>query len=167
MSHIQTKEAIQEIVRLVKEAQVIASKHGWENILQPGLIKEMVIADILNHEVHKTKHQADAFEYGKPEVGFEYLTCKQGGTFQIDRVFKHPPEKRQKSLKRIIRNQAIYCAVFDSTNTLQVQEIWHLDIRTFLDEVIKQLEASSNDISHIGVTIKWVRQNGTQVYPDK
>ncbi len=123
MSDLQIKEAIQEIITLVRKAQEIASKYGWTNIVQPGLVKEMIIADILGHEVHKTKHQPDAFEYGNPEIGFEYLTCGQGGSFQLDRMFKHPPEKRQKSLDRITRNKMIYCAIFDKKDMLKVVEI--------------------------------------------
>lgn len=165
MSNLLTKKAIQEIITLIHKAQEIATQHGWSNIVQPGLIKEMIVADILGHEVHKTKHQPDAFEYGNPKIGFEYLTCKEGGSFQLDRMFKHPPAKREKSLNRINRNKMIYCAIFNKDNMLEVLEIWQIDVSKFLAEATRQLENSSNDISHIGIPISWAKTNGKLVYP--
>ncbi len=47
---------IKEIVQHILEAQKIAKKHGYKNLLQPGLVKELIIGEILGHEVHKTKH---------------------------------------------------------------------------------------------------------------
>jgi len=41
---------IRRIVELITKAQKIASQHGYPNLLQPGLVKEMVVADILGHE---------------------------------------------------------------------------------------------------------------------
>ena len=92
---------ISRIVELVKEAQEIAARYGFRNLLQPGLIKELIIADILGHEVHKTKHEPDAYDPENPDLKYEYLSCFENGTFQLDRMFKSPPDKRAKSLERI------------------------------------------------------------------
>ena len=165
MSKQSEKEAIANIILPFKEAQQIASQHGWNNIIQPGLVKEMIIADILGHQVHKTKHEPDAFEYGNPEIGYEYLTCNNNkGSFQIDRFFKSPPAKKASSMARITRNKAIYCVIFDAKNSLDVLEIIEIDIDSFVIEVERQLSESSNDISHIGVPIKWARNNGKVVF---
>ena len=51
---------ISQIVEYVKKAQEIATRYGYKNLLQPGLVKELIIGDLLGHEVHRTKHQADA-----------------------------------------------------------------------------------------------------------
>ena len=161
---IQEKIAILKIISLFKEAQQIASEYGWNNIAQPGLVKEMIIADILGHQVHKTKHDPDAFEYNNPDIRCEYLTCNNKGSFQIDRFFKHPPEKKAKSMERITRNSKIYCVVFDSKSTLDVVKIIDVDINIFIDEVERQLESSSNDISHIGVPISWAEKNGKTIF---
>ena len=52
---------INQIVELIRRAQEIASQHGFKNILQSGFVKELIIANILGHDVHKTKHELDAY----------------------------------------------------------------------------------------------------------
>lgn len=155
---------ISQIVGYIKKAQEIAAQHGYKNLLQPGLVKELIIGDILGHEVHRTKHEADAWDPNNPEFKFEYLSCLEKGTFQLDRMFKSPPEKRAKSLVRVIRNAAIYGAVFEEDNPLTVTIIYGLSVAVVLREVERQLDASSNDISHVALTIKWCERNGEVVY---
>ncbi len=155
---------ISQIVELVKKAQEIASKHGFKNLLQPGLVKELIIADILGHNVHKTKHEPDAYDPSNPSLKYEYLSCFEDGTFQLDRMFKAPPEKRAKSLERITRNHRIYCAVFEEESPLAVIAIYEVEVETLLRETERQLARSRNDISHVGFTIKWVQENGREVY---
>ena len=155
---------IRQIINYVRKAQEIAAEHGFKNLLQPGLVKELVVADILGHEVHKTKHEPDAFDPAHPERKFEYLSCFEGGTFQLDRMFKSPADKRAKSLERITRNTAIYCAVFDEESPLDVLAIYEVAVDAVLREAWRQLDASRNEISHVGFTIKWTQQNGKLVY---
>ncbi len=155
---------IRQIINYIRQAQEIAAQHGFKNLLQPGLVKELVVADILGHEVHKTKHEPDAFDPAKPEHKFEYLSCFEGGTFQLDRMFSSPSFKRAKSLERITRNAAIDCAVFDKESPLDVLAIYEVSVEAMLRETERQLDASSNEISHVGFTIKWAQQNGKVVY---
>jgi hypothetical protein len=155
---------ISQIINFVRKAQEIAAQHGFKNLLQPGLVKELVIADILGHEVHRTKHEPDAFDPANPERKFEYLSCFDGGPFQLDRMFSSPPDKRAKSLERITRNTAIYCAMFDEESPLDVLVIYEVPVDAVVREAGRQLDASRNEISHVGVTIKWVQQNGKLVY---
>jgi hypothetical protein len=155
---------ISQIINYVRKAQEIAAQHGFKNLLQPGLVKELVVADILGHEVHRTKHEPDAFDPANPQRKFEYLSCFDGGTSQLDRMFSSPPDKRAKSLERITRNTAIYCAMFDEENPLDVLVIYEVPVDAMVREAGRQLDASRNEISHIGVTIKWVQQNGKLVY---
>lgn len=166
--HIIFKEAIvsyiSEIVALIRQAQSIASKYGFTNLLQPGLVKEMIIADILGHEVHRSKHEADAWDPADPSIKYEYLTCLEGGTFQLDRMFKSPPEKRAKSLERITRNTAVFCAVFYREKPLDVKKIYKIPIDKMLEEANRQLNASRNEISHIGYKIQWCEEHGEIVY---
>ena len=160
----QSVSYIRQIINYVRKAQEIATEHGFKNLLQPGLVKELAVADILGHEVHRTKHDADAYDPTDPSRQFEYLSCFQNGTFQLDRVFKHPPEKRSKSLERIKRNAAIYCVVFDRESPLDVLAIYEVSASVMLAEAERKLDASGNDISHIGFTIKWAQQNGKVLY---
>jgi hypothetical protein len=155
---------IRQIINYVRKAQEIATEHGFKNLLQPGLVKELAVADILGHEIHRTKHDADAFDPADPSRQFEYLSCFQNGTFQLDRVFKHPPEKRAKSLERIKRNAAIYCVVFDRESPLDVLVIYEIPTSVMFAEAERKLDASGNEISHVGFTIKWAQQHGKVVH---
>jgi len=155
---------ISQIVDFIRKAQELASKHGIRNLLQPGMVKELIIADILGHEVHKTKHEPDAWDPNDPTKKYEYLTCFEKGTFQLDRMFKRPRIKREKSLERVTRNSAIYCAVFEEENPLNILCIYRVDVTVFLSEVERQLNTSRNAISHVGITIKWCKDNGEIVY---
>ena len=158
---------IQQIINFIRKAQEIASLNGLRNILQPGLVKELAIADILGHEVHKTNHEPDAYDPANPSRQFEYLSCFVGGTFQLDRMFRSPVEKREKSLKRIKRNTAIYCAVFDEDSPLDVVIIYEVAVDVMLREAERQLDASRNEIAHVSFPIKWAQQNGKAVYTKK
>ena len=158
------REIYRKIIELVLKAADLARSIGISNLLQPGLVKEMIIADILGHEVHRTKHEPDAYDPENPSRKFEYLSCFEGGTFQLDRMFKSPADKRAKSLERITRNTAIYCAVFDEESPLDVITIYEVPVDVMLREEERQLDASRNDISHVGFTIKWAQQHGKIVH---
>ena len=155
---------IRQIIAYIRKAQEIAAQHGFKNLLQPGLVKELVVADILGHEVHKTKHEPDAYDPANPSRQYEYLSCFAGGTFQLDRMFKSPPDKRARSLERITRNALIYCAVFDKESPLDVIVIYEVAVEVMLREAERQLDASRNEISHVGFTIKWAEKNGRVVH---
>jgi hypothetical protein len=160
------KEKFDEIVMLLKKAQAIASQLGFINLFQPGLVKEIITANILNHEVHTTKHEADAWDPLNPNVKYEYLSCWEGGTFQLDRMFKHPEDKKRKSLQRIIRNDCFFCVVFKKEAPLDIKTIYKITTEYILQETERQLAASSNDISHVGFTIRWAEENGQIVYQE-
>lgn len=155
---------LKKIVSLLKEAQKLASKLGFNNLFQPGLVKEIITGAALEHEVHTTKHEADAWDPKDPSKLYEYLSCWEGGTFQLDRMFKSPEDKKKKSLQRIIRNDCFYCVVFQQESPLDIKVIYKVPTEKILKEAERQLSASSNDISHIGFTIKWAKANGEEVY---
>ncbi|MCY3536098.1 MAG: hypothetical protein F4X84_02765 [Synechococcus sp. SB0662_bin_45] len=87
-----------QIIELVLKAATLAESIGIENLVQPGLVKEIIIADILGHELISSKRDADAHAFGNPNEKYEYLCCKEGGSFQFDRMFKEPKEKREKGM---------------------------------------------------------------------
>lgn len=159
------KKIIQQkkIVSLLKDAQKLASKLSFNNLFQPGLVKEIIIGTALGHDVHTTKHAADAWDPKNPNKLYEYLSCWEGGTFQLDRMFKNPSGKRKKSLQRIIRNDCFYCVVFQKESPLDIKIIYKVPTEKILKETKRQLAASSNDISHVGFTIKWAKANGKKI----
>lgn len=161
------RKVYRQIIELVRKAARLARTAGIPNLLQPGLVKEMIVADILGHEPIATKHDADACDPQDESVLYEYLSCKEGGTGQLDRMFKEPPADRAKSLKRITRSRRLYFAVFFKADQTKVKVIYELEPRVVLDETKRRLDRSKNAISHVGFTEKWARANGIIVYEAK
>ena len=155
-----------QIIRLVLKASELAQSIGIANLLQPGLVKEMIIADILGHELIESKRDADAHAPGDPDEKYEYLSCKEGGSGQLDRMFREPPDKRAESLTRITRNAKIYFAVFYAANQTRCKVIYELEPDAVLAEAERQLNRSRNAISHVGFSVRWARENGKIVYED-
>jgi hypothetical protein len=54
--------------------------------------------------------------------------------------------------------------MFDEESPLDVLVIYEVPVDAVVREAGRQLDASRNEISHVGVTIKWVLQNGKLVY---
>jgi len=159
-----SRTIIRRILAHVTQAHKLACSVGIGNLLQPGLVKEMIIADLLGHALLLSKRAPDACDANDTTIRFEYLSCKEGGSGQFDRMFKEPREKRARSLERITRNQRIYLAVFLRDNQIQVKEIYELDPAIVVRECERQLDRSRNVISHVGLTIDWAAQNGKIVY---
>lgn len=155
------------ILKPILEAAKLARVIGISNLLQPGLVKEMIIADILKHKLITSKRHADACDPKNEKVLFEYLSCKEGGSGQFDRMFARPREKRDKSLLRIGRNNKIYLAIFYAANQTRVKTIYEIDPTVMIAEATRQLRRSRNDISHVGFSEAWALQNGRVVYPRK
>ena len=152
-----------ELFDLLKEAQRIAlEKHGVPNILQPGVIKELIMAEVLGHDLIPQKDSADAKD--KKGNSYEYLasirrlnvTTNKGCSFQMDRV-------TPSNLNRVTRNKAFYFGIFK--DHLEVQEIWKVKTSVVLAEVKRQLETCKNDIAHVNFLLKWLEENGTKVFP--
>lgn len=152
-----------KIIKLIRKAQEIADKKlKIKNVLQPGIIKELIIADILRHTIIPDKRLPDA----KDNKGyfFEYLSSINrknvktniGSSFQIDRITKN-------NLNRIKRNKAFYFAFF--ANHLTVEYIYKVETEKVLKQVVRQLNSCKNEIAHVNLLTKWVKENGIRVYP--
>ncbi len=158
------REVFRKIIDLILEAANLARSIGIPNLLQPGLVKEMMIADALGHRLITSKRDADACDPNNPAIVYEYLSCKEGGKGQFDRMFKEPPEKRALSLQRIERNRFIYFAVFFANEQTRLKVIYEIDVPVMLKEVERQLDASGNAISHVGFSPTWAAGHGRIVY---
>ncbi len=156
-----------KIIALVLKAADLAKTVGIVNLLQPGLVKEMIIADILGHILIHSKRDADAHAVDDPDEKYEYLSCKEGLTGQLDRMFKSPPEKRKESLRRITRNAKIFLAIFYAENQMRCKVIYELETKDVLKEAIRQLDVTRNEISHVGFNERWAKEIGKVVYQDK
>src|SRR3989338_3938504 len=158
---------IGQIIRLIIKAQVLALKIGVPNILQPGLVKEMIISEVLDHELITSKRDADACNKKDPSIKYEYLSCYEGGSGQLDRMFKKPLDKRTESFHRITRNRMIYFAIFYKENPLKIKTIYEITPDVLLKETERQLDRSSNAISHVGFSENLANQNSKIIYEDK
>jgi len=153
-----------KIIDLMKQASNEAKKIGITNILQPGLVKEMMMAEILGHKLIHSKRNADACDPDDESIQYEYLSCYVGGSGQLDRMFKEPPDKRKESLLRIKRNKFIYMAFFSKNTPLQIEVIYEICPKVMVRETERQLDRSRNSISHVGFNEAWARINGKVVY---
>ena len=158
------RKTYRKIIELVLEAAKLARTVGIPNLLQPGLVKEMIIAEHLGHVLIKTKRDADAHAPDNPDEKYEYLSCKEGGSGQLDRMFKEPADKRMESLERITRNKKIFFAVFYENDQTRCKVIYELPVTEVLKETERQLDRSGNKISHVGFSEKWTQEHGTIVY---
>ena len=161
------REIYRKIIELVLEAAELARSIGISNLLQPGLVKEMIIADILGHELIYSKRDADAHAPRNPNEKYEYLSCKEGGSGQLDRMFKEPAKKRAESLKRITRNSKVFFAVFYEANQTKCKVIYEIAPTAVVAETERQLDRSRNAISHVRFSEDWARANGRVVYQNK
>lgn len=151
------REVYRRIIELVLKAGELARSIGISNLLQPGLVKEMIIADLLGHELIHSKRDADAHAVDNPCEKYEYLSCKEGGTGQLDRMFKEPRDKRAVSLNRISRNHKVYFAVFYNASQMKCKVIYELTPDVVITETERQLDRSKNAISHVGFSEEWSR----------
>lgn len=161
------RKIFKKIIDLVLRAAELARSVGIPNLLQPGLVKEMIIADILGHELIPTKRDADARDPKDHSIKYEYLSCKEGGSGQFDRMFKEPQEKRRESIARITRNKKVFFAVFYATNQARAKIIYEIDPIVVVAETNRQLDRSRNAISHVGFSEDWASENGKVVYRDE
>ncbi|MBS3823823.1 MAG: hypothetical protein KGY53_07970 [Wenzhouxiangellaceae bacterium] len=150
------------LIDLLQHAQKIAlAKHGVSNILQPGVVKELMMAEVMGHELVPQKDSADA----KDQQGntFEYLASihrvgvktNRGCSFQMDRMTRG-------NLHRVTRNSAFYFGIFSGHLTLA--EIWRVEIPVVLAEVERQLDRCKNDIAHVNFLLRWLKVNGKRVW---
>ena len=142
---------------LIDTLNLFKTQNGFEqDLLTPGFIKEWLVSDILGHKCHKTKHGADATSMDGTEK-YEYLSCKEGGTFQLDRI-------HEGNLHRIERNDAFFFALFDKDNGLECLRIWKGSTSAVLMECRNKFRTMSQSSNHIGISRKWVINHCELVY---
>jgi len=150
------------ILKELMEAQRLAKKEfDINNILQPGIIKEIIMARILHHKPMPNKRDPDATD-SKGNY-YEYLSSvirttknNKGSSFQIDRIMTN-------NLNRITRNRCFYFGFFK--DNLKILEIWSVETQIILEEVKRQLKYCKNKIAHVNFLTSWVHKVGKRVYP--
>ena len=152
------KQQENPLLLLVGALNQFKKENGFEqDLLTPGFIKEWMVSEILDHNCHKTKHGADAYSKDGLEK-YEYLSCKEGGSFQLDRI-------HEDNLHRVERNNSFFFAQFDKEDGITCREIWSATTEIFLAEVKEKISLSRKESSkHVSISYKWVTENGTRVY---
>lgn len=155
-------------IEYLNKAQDLFRKAGIDNITQPGLIKEVIMADKLGHKIIKNKHLPDATDGSNY---FEYLSCqektskkgKKSGNFAIDCMFSDS-ERKPDSLDRITRNESFYCGVFEG---LTLKYIYNVSTDSFLeytdDNLTRRGVKSKNKEHTIKYPLSWVLKVGNMV----
>ena len=146
------------MVRLLNELNDEKNRLGYtQDLLTPGFLKEVIIGGILGHHVHRTKHGPDAYADKSEEVCYEYLSCKEGGSFQLDRI-------HEENLYRITRNDAFFFALFSKDNSLQAVKIYRVETDVVLAEAVRKISNMKESSKHIGFGHKWTKENGRLVW---
>ena len=149
---------MKEFFSLVSRLNTLKNEMGFEqDLLTPGFIKEVIIGSKLNHYVHRTKHGPDAYSDSTESVPFEYLTCKKGGSFQLDRI-------HEGNLHRIERNDMFYFGSFNKEDGISLEEVYEVETDKVLTEAKDKISRMSESSKHIGFGLSWVKNNGKLVY---
>lgn len=162
------RDKITEIIAQAEKLQSLCSEFNF-NAFQPGAIKELKMAMLLNHNWIRSKAQADACT-DDGESLYEYLSATENGNGQIDRFFKdglgQQHEKYLQSLQRIIRNKAFFLAYTnkDPSKPLDILRIYKVPTSAIEQEANRQLAASRNIISHLGFDETFAKTHGELVY---
>ena len=143
---------------LVTELNELKNELGFtQDLLTPGFIKEVVMGSKLNHYVHRTKHGPDAYNDETESKSYEYLTCKKGGSFQLDRIHNN-------NLHRIERNDTFYFGSFNKDDGITLEQVYEVDTDKVLTEAKTKISKMSASSNHIGFSLTWVKNNGKLVY---
>jgi len=143
---------------LVTELNELKNELGFtQDLLTPGFIKEVVMGSKLNHYVHRTKHGPDAYNDETESKSYEYLTCKKGGSFQLDRIHND-------NLHRIERNDTFYFGSFNKEDGITLEQVYEVDTSVVLNEAKTKISKMSASSNHIGFSLSWVKDNGKLVY---
>lgn len=113
-----------ELDGLLKELQLKDSS-------TPGLRREVQIAHLLGHYVHRTKHGPDAYNPQNEAERYEYLCSEVGHCVQMDRIDLTNVETR------IGKNAKIFAAFFRDGVVVKIYEI---DPKSFLNSAITKIE---------------------------
>ena len=147
------------MVKLLNELNDEKNRLGFQqDLLTPGFLKEVIIGGHLGHHVHRTKHGPDAYLDESEKECYEYLSCKEGGTFQLDRIDEN-------NLYRITRNDAFFFALFSKNNPLEAVKIYRVETDVVLAEAMRKIANMSKSSKHIGFGMPWTRENGKLVWP--
>jgi hypothetical protein len=158
---------IEHAVNLIMKAQSILTECGdGLQVTTPGLVKELIIAKILHHRFIQKKHDADACHFDNDDEKYEYLSCNEKGSFQMDRMYgiNNTVEQRSGSKHRIIRNKYFFHAIFYINKPLTPKEIYQIETDLIWEKAQTILLNPKNKSNHISFGRTWSKKVGKLVY---
>lgn len=147
-------QVLDTIIQHLKYSQELAKRLGLNNLSQPGVVKEIIMANALGHKVQTSKHLHDAESFTDSEERYEYLTCLDGGSFQLDRVSEENLEMIE------TRNKYVYCGIFNKAEPLHLEQIYELDPSRLYKFMLDKYSASSSTSRHVNVRLKDILAKG-------
>jgi len=170
---------------LAQYVQAVRSLHregisrGYGDLCQLGTLRELVMAQALDHKFDSKKRGPDANCNGQK---FEYLTSKikrgmpykkkdgrgpDTASFQFDRIYgvNHTQKQITNSLSRIGRNDFVYFGLFDDNYTLDLLAVWEISAENVFEFARSKRE--TNKSNHINMPLKWVKENGRLVFTNE
>ena len=139
------------ISELRKAQRIATTEFGVEDITLKGRIREILIAEKLDHTIILGSKDADAKD-GTGAI-YEYLTSKNG-KFQVTHL-------TETNMYRITRNDAIICANFNSP--IEIDSIWQLKVKDYMDRMASRRPWPEDKQNNFTVPLSWVGSVGTQL----
>ena len=140
-------------IQHLRNAQEIAAKDfAVEDITLKGRIREILMAEILGHKIVNNSKLADALDDEGNE--FEYLTSLPPGNFQMTHMTEENSENK------VLRNEAIYCALFQDPVT--IAEMWRVETGDYMEQMATRRPWPTDRQNNFTVTLEWVKGVGTQ-----
>ncbi len=153
------------IIELVLKASDLGRAIGMDNLLQPGLVKEMIIVDILNHRLIYSKRDAEACSINDGNESMDTCLAGKDGadnwtgcSRRLPRSDQHPCEES--------REIQLFTPLFLTPTTRRNARGYKIEPKILLLETERKLNKSESDIFHVGFTETWARRDGMIVYED-
>ena len=153
----QNEKIDSEFIHNLRSAQRVADvQYGVSDITLKGRIREIMMAEILDHSIIVNSKKADARDKNGNE--YEYLTSLQGN-FQMTHMTEENSENK------VLRNKAIHCAQFE--NPVTISEIWEISTQVYLEKMKKRRPWPTDRQNNFTVTLGWVKDNGKCIYQNE
>lgn len=141
---------MKELEKITKSLKIIcriASRYGIADVLKPGILKRIVVANHFGHEPVFEK----GFHAQDEEGRYYYLTAWDRNRFQTGMIVKEDID---------LMEADFFCfVVFDSRSQAQILRAYKVPRDKFLAETIRQISGNKKKRVHVSFTEKWVKRN--------
>ncbi len=156
-----------QLVALMTEAHRLAELEGIRDVFRPGFIKQMIVGDALGHQACNSWRDGpgDAYDPRNPEKRFEYFTAPEGRRFQAGLIRRSDWQAKKSVYARFQKAAAVYLAVFDAREPLQLLRVYLIEPEAFLAELERQVMESKSAVINASFSERWASTIGRLVFP--